>query len=174
VGSIAIKRGYDMPIDLNLTNEAAAPREVNFRSLGDIRRKLREVGVRPTKQRVGLTSILARDSRHTTAKTLHEAAVKSGMIVSLATVYNTLHNLTKIGLLRSMPVDGSIVFFEINSSQHHHFLVEDRNELVDIPPGVMRLEKLPTPPEGFLVTSVDVLVKLRRKEIGLTANAGRQ
>lgn len=160
-----------MSVSRSLRREFAASDEVVFRSPGDIARKLREVGVRPTNQRVALVSILVRESGHTTAKGLHETAVKSRIAVSLATVYNTLHHLTKHRLLRPTSVDNSTVFYEINSSQHHHFFVEDRNGLVDIPPSAMRLKRLPVPPQAFSVSGVEVLVKLRRKEIKIAATA---
>jgi Fur family iron response transcriptional regulator len=94
-----------MSVSRSLRREFAASDEVVFRSPGDIARKLREVGVRPTNQRVALVSILVRESGHTTAKGLHETAVKSRIAVSLATVYNTLHHLTKHRLLRPTSVD---------------------------------------------------------------------
>ena len=95
---------------------------------------LREVGLRPTRQRMALGWILfAKGDRHLTAEMLYEEATKAKVPVSLATVYNTLHQFTEVGLLRQVAVDGSKTYFDTNTSAHHHFFVEGENALVDIP-----------------------------------------
>ena len=65
------------------------------------------------------------------------------MPVSLATVYNTLHQFTEVGLLRQVAVDGSKTYFDTNVSDHHHFFVEGDNALVDIPNADVSVDKLP-------------------------------
>ena len=95
---------------------------------------LRDVGLRPTRQRMALGWILfAKGDRHITAEMLYEEASKAKVPVSLATVYNTLHQFTDVGLLRQVAVDGSKTYFDTNVSQHHHFFVEGENDLLDIP-----------------------------------------
>ncbi len=90
---------------------------------------LREVGLRPTRQRMALGWILfAKGDRHITAEMLYEEATKAKVPVSLATVYNTLHQFTDVGLLRQVAVDGSKTYFDTNASQHHHFFVEGEND----------------------------------------------
>jgi len=84
--------------------------------------------------------------------------------VSLATVYNTLHQFTEVGLLRQVAVDGSKTYFDTDASEHHHFFVEDEHALLDIPYSDVILDKMPTPPEGYEIARVDVVVRLRRKD----------
>lgn len=134
----------------------------------DVREMLREVALRPTRQRLALGWLLfAKGDRHLTAEALHEEAVRARFPVSLATVYNTLHQFTEVGLLREVAVDGSKTYFDTNASEHHHFYVEGADEgdrsLVDIPGAELLVDKLPTPPEGYEVARVDVVVRLRRK-----------
>ena len=130
----------------------------------DVKAKLRNVGLRPTRQRMALGWILfAKGDRHLTAEMLYEEATKAKVPVSLATVYNTLHQFTEAGLLRQVAVDGSKTYFDTNTSTHHHFFVEGEDALVDIPGAEVLVDKLPTPPEGYEVARVDVVVRLRRK-----------
>ena len=101
----------------------------------DVKEKLREVGLRPTRQRMALGWILfAKGDRHVTAEMLYEEANRAKVAVSLATVYNTLHQFTEVGLLRQVAIDGSKTYFDTNNSEHHHFFIEDQNDLMDIPP----------------------------------------
>jgi Fur family iron response transcriptional regulator len=83
--------------------------------------------------------------------------------VSLATVYNTLNQFTEAGLLRQVAVDGSKAYFDTNNTEHHHFFVEGDNDLLDIPSDEVVVGKAPTPPEGYEIARVDVVVRLRRK-----------
>ena len=92
----------------------------------DVKAKLREVGLRPTRQRMALGWILfAKGDRHITAEMLYEEANRAKVPVSLATVYNTLHQFTEVGLLRQVAVDGSKAYFDTNNTEHHHFFIED-------------------------------------------------
>lgn len=130
----------------------------------DVREMLREVGLRPTRQRLALGWLLfARGDRHITAEMLHEEAIKARFPVSLATVYNTLHQFTEVNLLRQVAVEGSKTYFDTNSSDHHHFYLEGHNELLDIPAQDVGVNRLPEAPEGYEVARVDVVVRLRRK-----------
>jgi|SRR6516165_12493879 Fur family iron response transcriptional regulator len=130
----------------------------------DIKERLREVGLRPTRQRMTLGWILfARGDRHVTAEMLYEEAIRAKVPVSLATVYNTLHQLTDVGLVRQIAVDSSKTYFDTNNSPHHHFFIEGENDLMDIPTSDLIANKMPTPPEGYEITRIDVVVRLRRK-----------
>ena len=81
----------------------------------DVKSMLRDVGLRPTRQRMALGWILfAKGDRHLTAEMLYEEASKAKVPVSLATVYNTLHQFTEVGLLRQVAVDGSKTYFDTN------------------------------------------------------------
>jgi Fur family transcriptional regulator, iron response regulator len=130
----------------------------------DVKEMLRDVGLRPTRQRMALGWILfAKGDRHITAEMLYEEASKAKVPVSLATVYNTLHQFTDVGLLRQVAVDGSKTYFDTNVSQHHHFFVEGENDLLDIPHSDVVVGKTPLPPEGYEVARIDVVVRLRKK-----------
>jgi Fur family iron response transcriptional regulator len=125
--------------------------------------RLRDVGLRPTRQRISLGWILfAKGDRHVTAELLYEEAMRARVPVSLATVYNTLHQFTEAGLLRQLAVDGSKSYFDTNTSEHHHFFVEGDDCLLDVPSEIA-VGDLPTPPEGMEIARVDVIVRLRRK-----------
>ena len=131
----------------------------------DVKAKLRGVGLRPTRQRMALGWILfAKGDRHITAEMLYEEANRAKVPVSLATVYNTLHQFTEVGLLRQVAVDGSRAYFDTNNSTHHHFFIEDQNELLDIPASNVMVGSAPVPPEGYEITRIDVVVRLRRKQ----------
>jgi Fur family iron response transcriptional regulator len=124
---------------------------------------LRSSGLRPTRQRMALAEILfARGKRHVSAEGLHDEAVAQRVPVSLATIYNTLHQFTEAGLLREVAVDGSKTYFDTNLEDHHHFFVEDDNVVMDIPHGQMGVGRIPEPPPGFEISRVDVVVRLRR------------
>lgn len=126
--------------------------------------RLRQAGLRPTRQRIALTDLLfARGDRHLTAEELHEEAAVAGVSCSLATVYNTLHQFTEAGLLRVVSVEGSKTYFDTNVSDHHHFVVEGSNEVLDIPVGNIRVSDLPPAPDGMEITHVDVVIRVRRK-----------
>ncbi|MGN6460073.1 MAG: iron response transcriptional regulator IrrA [Pseudolabrys sp.] len=130
----------------------------------DVKSMLRSVGLRPTRQRMSLGWILfAKGDRHITAEMLYEEATKAKVPVSLATIYNTLHQFTEVGLLRQVAVEGSKAYFDTNASEHHHFFVEEANELVDIPGAEVIVDKMPTAPDGYEISRIDVVVRLRKK-----------
>ena len=130
----------------------------------DLRAKLRRCGLRPTRQRVALGWLLfAKGDRHVTAERLYEEATGARVAISLATVYNTLHQFTEAGLLREIAVDGSKTYFDTNLSDHHHFLLEDSNVLLDIPGAYMAVGPVPEAPDGMEIARVDVIVRLRKK-----------
>jgi Fur family iron response transcriptional regulator len=130
----------------------------------DVKAMLRNVGLRPTRQRMELGWLMfGKGDRHFTAEMLYEEAANAKVPVSLATVYNTLHQFTDVGLLRQVAVDGSKSYFDTNSSQHYHFFVEEENALFDIPDADVFVGKPPIPPEGYEIARIDVVVRLRRK-----------
>ncbi|HLC08389.1 MAG TPA: Fur family transcriptional regulator [Methyloceanibacter sp.] len=125
--------------------------------------RLRHAGLRPTRQRVELSCILfAKRHRHITAEDLYAEANVAGFRVSLATVYNTLHQFTESGLLRAVAIDGSPTYFDTNASDHHHFFVEGEGQLIDLV-GDIGIGPLPEPPEGMEVTAVELVVRVRRQ-----------
>ena len=107
--------------------------------------------------------LFGKGARHLTAEMLYEEATLAKVPVSLATVYNTLNQLTDAGLLRQVSVDGTKTYFDTNVSAHHHFSLENNHELVDIPDPHLALSKLPEVPEGYEIARIDMVVRLRRK-----------
>lgn len=129
---------------------------------GQVEKRVRDAGLRPTRQRVALAELLfAQGDRHLSAEILHEEAIESGVEVSLATVYNTLHQFTDAGLLRILGVEGAKTYFDTNTSDHHHFFVEGENRVLDVPMGPVTVTNLPEPPEGMEIVNVDIVIRLR-------------
>jgi Fur family iron response transcriptional regulator len=125
--------------------------------------KLRAAGLRPTRQRLELAGLLYRDGdRHLTAEALHDEAAEAGIKVSLATVYNTLHQFTEAGLLRQVVVDASRSYFDTNVGDHQHFYCEDEGRLIDIAGDTIAVAGVPTPPKGTEIERVDVVIRVRR------------
>lgn len=130
----------------------------------EVEMRVRAAGLRPTRQRVALADLLfAKGDRHLSAEELHEEALVAGVAVSLATVYNTLHQFTEAGLLRILAVEGSKTYFDTNTSDHHHFFIEGENRVMDIDTGMVTVHNLPEPPEGMEIANVDIVVRLRPK-----------
>lgn len=123
--------------------------------------RLREVGLRPTRQRVDLASLMfIGEDHHMSAESLHKDAANAGVSVSLATVYNTLHQFTQAGLLREIVVDSGRSYFDTNTLEHHHFFFEDKGTLEDIPSGDVVLAELPDAPAGSKISRVDVIIRV--------------
>ncbi len=123
--------------------------------------RLRSAGLRPTRQRLALGLLLfGAGDRHVTAETLHEEAVAAGESVSLATVYNTLHQFRSAGLLREIAINGQRAYFDTNVSNHNHFFVEKTGMLMDIAGDAIRVDGLPEPPPGMKIAHIDVVVRL--------------
>jgi Fur family iron response transcriptional regulator len=130
----------------------------------DATQRLRSAGLRPTRQRIELVGLLfAGGDRHMTAESLHAEAEKAGVRVSLATVYNTLHQFTQTGLLRQVVVDAARSYFDTNTGEHQHFFVEDEGTLIDIPGEQIAVAGVPTPPKGMAVDRIDVVVRVKRR-----------
>ena len=125
--------------------------------------RLRAAGLRPTRQRAALAGLLFRGhDRHVSAEALHEEATKAGIKVSLATVYNTLHQFTQAGLLQQVVVDASRCYFDTNVGDHQHFYSPDDETLIDIPGADIKVSGCPQAPKGMAVERVDVIVRLKR------------
>lgn len=124
---------------------------------------LRTAGLRPTRQRTALAGLLFRDSdRHVSAEQLHDEAARAGFSISLATVYNTLHQFTEAGLLQKVVVDASRCYFDTNLKDHQHFYSPEEEVLVDIPGGEIKVSGWPAAPKGMKVERIDVIVRLKR------------
>ncbi|MGY8992548.1 MAG: iron response transcriptional regulator IrrA [Rhodospirillales bacterium] len=123
--------------------------------------RLHQAGLRPTRQRMALAKLMfeGRDC-HVTAESLHAQAITHRVRVSLATVYNTLHQFTSAGLLREIVIDAARSYFDTNTSDHHHFYWEGTGLLEDIPSDQIIMEKLPSPPPGTTIKRIDVVIRL--------------
>jgi Fur family iron response transcriptional regulator len=130
-----------------------------------VKARLRTAGLRPTRQRMALGWLLfAKGDRHVSAEMLYEEALRAREPLSLATVYNTLRQFSEAGLLRQVSVSGPKTFFDTNVSEHHHFYNEDDETVVDIPGSTIQVAGLPEAPEGMMISSVEVIVRLRRAD----------
>src|SRR6266436_3296189 len=111
--------------------------------------RLRQVGLRPTRQRVALARLLFEGGdRHVSAEQLHGEAVAATIRVSLATVYNTLHQFTAAGLMREVVVEPGRSYFDTNIDDHHHFFCEASGALQDIAGQDVMVSGIPMPPAG--------------------------
>jgi len=121
--------------------------------------KLRDAGLRPTRQRLALAKILLEGpSRHVTAEILHEETEQADINVSLATVYNSLHQFTEAGLLRQVVVDSGRTYFDSNVSDHHHYFMEKEGRLEDIPQDSIDINMMIDAPRGKKFSRVEVIV----------------
>ena len=122
---------------------------------------LRRADLRPTRQRLALGRLLfEKGDRHVTAEKLHEEALAANIEVSLATVYNTLHQFVAAGLLQEIVIDATRSYFDTNTQEHHHFFYERSGRVEDIPADNVVVCGLPSPPEGMRVRRVDVIVRV--------------
>lgn len=125
---------------------------------------LRMVGLRPTRQRLALADLIyGGGHRHISAEALHAEAETAGVSVSLATVYNSLRQFKDAGLLREVTVDAARTYFDTNTSDHHHFFIEDEDRVVDIPTSEIEILGLPEAPAGMKITHVDVVVRVKKE-----------
>jgi len=123
---------------------------------------LRDAGLRPTRHRLTLARLLFSpgEHRHVTAEALHAEAAATGSDLSLATVYNALHQFTKAGLLRELVIESGRTYFDTNTAAHHHFYHPESGNLYDIDYDDISLGDLPTPPDRKRVSGVHVLITL--------------
>lgn len=126
--------------------------------------RLRSAGLRPTRQRLALAKLLFEGKdRHVTAEQLYNESQKSKNRVSLATVYNTLHQFTDVGLLREIAIDSSKLYYDTNISDHHHFYFNDIETLEDIESEKIKVSLLPDPPDGTEIQRLEIVVRLSKK-----------
>ena len=124
--------------------------------------RLKAAKLRPTRQRIALARLLLEgEDRHVTAEQLHVEALDANVRVSLATVYNSLHQFTAAGLIREVVVETGRSYFDTNTSDHYHFFEEDTATLSDIPTDSIELSALPKAPNGRKVDRVDIIVRLK-------------
>ncbi len=131
------------------------------RSFTPLIEMLKRHGLRPTRQRLALAKLLfGGTNRHVSAESLHEEALGNGAKVSLATVYNTLHQFTAVGLLREVSVDPNRSYFDTNTTDHHHLYFQDTGRLEDLDAAEVRIGKLPAPPAGTTISRVELVIRV--------------
>jgi Fur family iron response transcriptional regulator len=123
--------------------------------------RLQSAGLRATPKRIAIGGLLFDGlDRHVTADDVAVMAQKSGVRVSLATVYNTLNQFVSAGLMKRITLDTDRTYFDTNVSDHHHLFFEDNGVLHDIPGDSIRVEGLPEIPAGSKISSVEVIVRM--------------
>ena len=128
----------------------------------DVLKKLRDVKLRPTKQRILLANlILDGKNKHFTAETIQKEVSRKGHNISLATIYNCLNKFVNVGLLKQIDQQGEVTIFDTNVLHHHHFLNQNTGELTDIEPDEITFSKFPKIPRGFQNGGVEVLIKIK-------------
>ena len=128
--------------------------------------KLRNSGLRPTKQRIKICEVLFNRE-----KTFHFSISELTKIlrlqfnqkISLATVYNTVHAFQKKGYLKEISIGNDMSYFDTNTVSHHHFYDENTNELIDINSHEVEIKKTPTPPSGKKIDDIEVTFKISKK-----------
>jgi Fur family iron response transcriptional regulator len=125
--------------------------------------KLRESGLRPTRQRIKICELLFSSEKtfHFTINDLTKIIQdKLSERISLATVYNTVHAFKKKGYLKEISINGDKSYFDTNTSEHHHFFDEDTNELIDC--GIDEIDSVNIKKNitGKKIKSVEVLIKV--------------
>lgn len=125
---------------------------------------LREAGLRPTWQRMQLIKLLfGSGHRHITVDKLYQEALQEGAKISLSTVYNTMHRLCSVNLLREISLGNGKSYFDTDICDHQHYYMEETGELMDIPCSRI-FPTMPTPPQGTAIKQVDVVVRLQVAE----------
>ena len=129
----------------------------------EIEKLLDKAELRQTKQRTQLAKMLFQaENRHFTAEQLHKEARTAGGTISLATIYNTLHQFRTAGLLRQVIVEPGKVYFDTNTEPHHHFYIEDDGELLDVERSEIEISTLPEIPKDCAIQETDVIIRLRK------------
>ncbi len=123
---------------------------------------LQQAGINPTQQRMDIAYLLFAKPQHLSAEQVLQIVNANSDAVSKATVYNTLGLFASKGLLREVIIDPNKVFYDSNTSAHHHFYNVDTGMLTDIEPDQVVVQKLPTLPEGTVAEGVDVIIRLRQ------------
>ena len=129
----------------------------------DFINKLRNSGLRPTKQRIKICEALFNSEKtfHFTVNDLAKMMQKNfNEKISLATVYNTLHAFKKKGYVKEISLGNDKSYFDTNISSHHHFYDTKTNELIDIDSSKIELKNIPNPPKGKSIKEIDVVINV--------------
>ena len=131
--------------------------------------KLRSSNLRPTKQRLEISQYLFDREKtfHFTVDDLGKVfnSKNSSNKISLATLYNTVHAFKKAGHLREVFINRDRSYFDTNVSSHHHFFDEQKNEVIDIDSSLVKVNRIPKPPQGKSVKNIEVIIKVESEKI---------
>ena len=126
----------------------------------EIVKLLQEHSITPTRQRIEIAAFLFQREQHLSAEKILAEVNSGNHRVSRATVYNTMGLFTSKGLLREVLIDRDRVFYDTNSTQHHHIYNVDTGELSDIENGMVNVTGVPELSDGVQVIGTDVIVKV--------------
>lgn len=129
----------------------------------DMAAVLKRHDILPTQQRLMIARVLFERPRHFSADQVMNLVNDGKDHVSKATVYNTLGLFARNGLVREVIVDPSRVFYDPNTTDHHHFYNTDTGELIDIDVSSLDVNDLPAPPAGTVAAGVDIIVRVRNE-----------
>ena len=128
--------------------------------------KLRNSGLRPTKQRIKICEVLF-DREKTFHFSINELMkiihAKVNQKISLATVYNTVHAFKKKGHLKEIIIENDMSYFDTNTQSHHHFYDQQTKELIDINSNDVEIKKTPTPPSGKKIIDAEITFKISKE-----------
>jgi len=122
---------------------------------------LRVRGITPTHQRLEIAQVLVEKRWHPSADQILAAVNVRYAETSKATVYNTLKLFLEKGLVRELIVDPNKVFYDSNTSEHHHFYDIESGEITDIAAAGIRIDGLPPLPAGMVAAGIDIIVRTR-------------
>jgi Fur family iron response transcriptional regulator len=126
---------------------------------------LLKAGLRPTRQRLDLAGLIfGTPARHLTAKELYQLAREADVSVSLATVYNALNQFADASIIKRIPVDRGLVYFDTDINAHHHFYVDGEDRIIDVASDSISFLRFPESPEGYAVTGLEIVIHLRRRD----------
>lgn len=129
----------------------------------DAARLLETQGIVPTRQRIQIASVLLACTQHLSADQLMQRVNLGSDRVSKATIYNTLALFASRGLVREVIVDRAKVFYDSNTSHHHHVYDADTRTLTDVETDQVEVVGLPALPADTEIEGVDVVVRVRRR-----------
>jgi len=132
----------------------------------DFLTKLRNSGLRPTKQRLKICEVLF-DSEKTFHFTINDLVKiiekNTNEKISLATVYNTIHAFNKKGYVKEVTISNDKTYFDTNTKSHHHFYDLRTNELIDIDSEKIQLKHVPQPPKGKKINGIEVVINVKEE-----------
>jgi len=130
----------------------------------DFLTKLRNSGLRPTKQRLKICEVLF-DSEKTFHFTINDLVKiiekNTNEKISLATVYNTIHAFNKKGYVKEVTISNDKTYFDTNTKSHHHFYDLRTNELINIESEKIQLKHVPQPPKNKKINGIEVVINVR-------------